>query len=182
MNKPTLLLISDLRGNSNAEYLLKYESFLESRFTVCKIDVCQLAEIHNSHEVDKNHSAFINEGGLTRAVKNLQEQYKGSVDFIIGFSIGGTVAWQACLQNLSVRRLICISATRLRKETQKPNCKIEVYFGKNDSHRPSENWKLLSSLESKIIAEVGHEFYKEDDFIKSFSLEFINETPTHQLA
>lgn len=174
MIKPTLLLISDLLGNSNADYLLKYESLLESRFAVSKVDVCKLAEIHNSKEIDPNHSAFINEGGLTKSVKNLQKQYTGSIDFLIGFSIGGTVAWQACLQNLSVRRLICISSTRLRKETQKPNCIIDVYYGKKDNHRPNQNWKLLSRLETKIIAGVGHEFYKRDEYIKSFCLELKN--------
>jgi len=167
MLKPTLLLISDILGNDQSQYLLTFESLLQSVFSVAKIDACYLGEIVNSNHIETNHSAFVNDGGLSKAAKNLNAVYH-DVDYIVGFSIGGTIAWQACLKKLNPKLLVCVSATRLRYEIEKPKCKTRLYFGNNDIYKPDHNWSLSHQVEIKI-REGGHDIYKDDSFIETIS-------------
>jgi len=165
MSKPNLLLISDLLGDINSSYLLLYKSLLKEKFNVTILDACQLGEVTNTKESDKNHDIFINKGGLIKAVENLVSS-KIKADLILGFSIGGTIAWKACLQKLEVNKLICISATRLRYETHYPNCEIELYFSFNDKYRPNSNWTLSKIINTTLISNSGHSIYKDETFIK----------------
>ena len=69
---------------------------------------------------------------------------------ILGFSIGGYIAWKAALEGLKVRNLTAVSATRLRFETTKPDCKIALIYGEHDTFQPSIDWYNRIELD-KII-------------------------------
>ncbi len=84
------------------------------------------------------HAQFVN-GGIKRAARKLCRKEKQAVN-VMAFSVGGVIAWKAALQVLPVKRLYAISATRLRYETKKPDCKCTLYFGEEDGYKPTVNW------------------------------------------
>lgn len=61
---------------------------------------------------DSLHQAFIN-GGVERAVASLLEKEKEPVD-ILGFSIGGFIAWKAAWKGLRVRSLTAVSSNKIK--------------------------------------------------------------------
>lgn len=71
MVKPRLLILSDLFGGNNPEWVKTYSEKLESKFEIQYYDVLELANIksHNFSESDI-HNQFLN-GGIDNAVESL---------------------------------------------------------------------------------------------------------------
>ena len=80
----------------------------------------------------------------------------------MGFSIGGTIAWKASLKGLKTTHLFSGSSTRLRYETEAPNCKIKLYFGDQDSNKPNSNWFLDLKVPVEIFQNQNHQLYFEE--------------------
>lgn len=153
-----VILLSDLwgfRGKSNLEKL--YHSELSGSTEFKYYDSSDLAGIPryimNEEEI---HQRFIN-GGIQHAVKELQK-LEQDVDAIIGLSIGGTIAWNYALKQ-KVNVLSCISATRLRYEKIKPESKINLIYGSNDTYKPDKVWFDRFGIEPTIISNEGHGLY-----------------------
>jgi pimeloyl-ACP methyl ester carboxylesterase len=89
---------------------------------------------------------------------------KNKID-ILAFSIGGTIAWKAILKGLKVERLFAVSSTRLRYETEVPDCEIKLYFGEKDNWKPDEYWFEKHQITPEIIKNKSHQMYLEKDFI-----------------
>ncbi|MEO8237445.1 MAG: alpha/beta hydrolase [Flavobacterium sp.] len=128
MAKPRLLILSDLFGGKNPEWVNYYVEKLKSKFEIQYYDVLELGDIDTIDSGEVNiHNQFLN-GGIDKAVEVLLHQEKEKVT-ILGFSIGGTIAWKAALKGLKVSHLIAVSSTRLRFETRfqiaKSNCILE---------------------------------------------------------
>ncbi|MFC0780383.1 alpha/beta hydrolase [Flavobacterium sp. HJSW_4] len=160
MKKPRLLLLSDLFGG-NPEWIQNYIEILEPKFQIQYYDVLKLAEIDSLIDEKEIHNQFLN-GGIEKAVTNLLNSEKENVA-ILGFSIGGTIAWKASLGGLKVKELVAVSSTRLRFETEMPNCKIKVYFGEKDLNAPNYNWFLDLKISNQIIENQGHLLYQEKE-------------------
>ncbi|WP_163408899.1 alpha/beta hydrolase family protein [Flavobacterium ajazii] len=164
--KPRLLILSDLFGGKNPEWVKLYTEILQSKFDVQYYDVRVLANIClESISESDIHDQFLN-GGIEKAVENLLKLEKEEI-VILGFSIGGTIAWKAALNGLKVSHLIAVSSTRLRFETQIPDCKINLYFGEKDLNVPNSEWFSDLNISNQFFENQGHQLYlqKENAFI-----------------
>ena len=157
MAKPKLLILSDLFGGENPKWINYYTNALESKFKIQYYDVLELANIDASNlaEVDI-HKQFIN-GGIDKAVETLLKLETDKVT-VLGF-IGGTIAWKASLQGLKTTHLFAVSSTRLRYETEVPNCESKVYFGENDPNKPLCKWFADLKIANTILQGQSHDFY-----------------------
>lgn len=137
--KPRLLILSDLFGGKNPKWIKLYSEILKSKFDIQYYDVLELGNINLGNFTKSDiHNQFLN-GGIDEAVENLLDYEKGEVA-ILGFSIGGTIAWKASLKGLNISQLVAVSSTRLRFETKIPECKIKLYFGEKDLNMPNSKW------------------------------------------
>ena len=160
MSKPKLLILSDLFGGENPEWIKPYTDLLESKFEIQYYDVLELANITISDLTEMDiHNQFLN-GGIDKAVDNLLELEKGKVA-VLGFSIGGTIAWKAVLKGLKVSHLTAVSSTRLRYETHLPDCKVKLYFGENDKNKPESQWFLNLDVSYEILQNMLHQLYRD---------------------
>ncbi|WP_281634723.1 alpha/beta hydrolase [Flavobacterium luteolum] len=158
--KSRLLILSDLFGG-NPEWIQTYIETLGLRFDVQYYDVLKLAQIDSSSDEKEIHNQFLN-GGIEKAVNNLLDLESGNAS-VLGFSIGGTIAWKACLRGLKVTELVAVSSTRLRFENEVPNCKIKLYFGKRDSNIPKYEWFSELGISNLIFENQDHLLYQEKE-------------------
>jgi hypothetical protein len=134
-----LIILSDIFGNIESDWYKYYQSILKEHFEVEIYDCCKLAEINLKDLTEEQiHNQFIN-GGIEKAVYNLLKKEKELVN-ILGFSIGGTIAWKAACKSLHVKNFTTVSSTRLRFENTKPSCKIKLFFAENDIYIPNNEW------------------------------------------
>ncbi|KFF18470.1 hypothetical protein [Flavobacterium hydatis] len=158
--KPRLLILSDLFGGKNPEWIKMYSDLLESKFDIQYYDVLELGGIDISNFEESNlHNQFLS-GGIDKAVDTLLQLEKGKV-IILGMSIGGTIAWKASLKGLNTIRFFAVSSTRLRYETESPNCELKLYFGEKDSNKPNSQWFLDLKIPNKILQNQNHQLYLE---------------------
>lgn len=152
-----LVLLSDIRGGA-ADRTGHYIRLLEGHFDVISYDCCELGGVpKNGTSMENRHQQFVN-GGIDRAVECML-QSETEVFGILGFSIGGTIAWKACLAGLRVRYLFAVSATRLRLETEKPDAEIDLFYGERDRFRPPGSWFHLLGISENRYKNEAHEFY-----------------------
>lgn len=158
MVKPRLLILSDLFGGKDSEWVKSYMDLLQSKFDIQYYNTPELAGIDVFDLTETEiHNQFLN-GGIDKAVENLLRLESCKV-VILGFSIGGTIAWKAALKALETSHLFAVSSTRLRYETESPNCKVKLYFGKKDPNKPNLQWFLDLNLENEILKNHDHQLY-----------------------
>jgi hypothetical protein len=160
MVKPRLLLLSDLFGG-NPEWTKCYAEILNSKFDVQYYDVLKLANINSSNDEADIHNQFLN-GGMDRAVERLLQLETKRVT-VLGFSIGGTIAWKAALKGLTTDCLFAVSSTRLRYENELPECSIKLYFGEKDLNKPNLEWFLNLNVSYKSFDDQKHQLYLENN-------------------
>jgi hypothetical protein len=162
--KPRLIILSDLWGKEKSKWVSDYIQLLNDKFEIQYYDCCELGEIDKTNYTEENlHSQFIN-GGIEKVAANLLKTEKNQID-VLAFSIGGTIAWKAALKGLNVRSLFAVSSTRLRYEDEIPKGTIKLYYGENDSNKPSENWFEKLSINFEIIKNKGHDFYIQNECV-----------------
>lgn len=154
-------MLSDLFGG-NPEWIQNYIEILEIKFDVQYYDVLKLAQIDSSSDEREIHNQFLN-GGIEKAVNSLLDFEKEKVA-ILGFSIGGTIAWKASLRGLQITQLVAVSSTRLRFETEIPSCKVKLYYGEKDLNKPNMQWFLDLKISNEIIENQDHILYQEKDY------------------
>ncbi len=161
-NRQRLIILSDLWGKEKSDWVTYYTSLLEDCFEVKYYDSCVLGNVDKSaYSEEKLHNQFV-DGGIAKAVKNmLKEEKENSI--VLGFSIGGYIAWKACNSGLKMQRLIAISSTRLRFETQKPLGAIALIYGEDDANKPDNNWFEKLGLKMNFYKNEGHELYKKKE-------------------
>lgn len=160
MNKPRLIILSDIFGSS--EEMKEYEKSLSPYFEIMTHDSRELAGV-NELPQSEVHSGFVN-GGIESAVTELGK-LNFQPDVVIGFSVGGTIAWKYALEN-SISALYLISATRLRNEIAKPKSAIHLFFGALEEHGPVSDWFRKMMLAPVVVKSLGHECYKDKDVIE----------------
>ena len=160
--KKRLVIISDLWGKEKSEWIIHYTQILKNYFDIEYYDCSELGEVDKSdYSEEKLHQQFI-DGGIERAVKKLIEIEKNPTTFLT-FSIGGTIAWKYGIETDKIDSLFCVSSTRLRKESIRPNGKITLYFGEDDAYKPDMEWFKIMKLNPNFIKDSGHQFYKDID-------------------
>jgi hypothetical protein len=161
MEKPRLLILSDLFGGKIPEWIKYYTEVLEFKFDIQYYDVLELSEIDTTNFNEKKiHNQFL-QGGIDKAVENLLNLEKEKVT-VLGFSIGGTIAWKASIKGLNISQLIAVSSTRLRFETDIPNCKIKLYFGGKDLNLPDLQWFFDLQISNQFFENQDHQLYLEE--------------------
>ncbi|PXY41514.1 alpha/beta hydrolase [Flavobacterium cheongpyeongense] len=170
--KPRLLILSDVFGGKNPEWVKLYIDLLELKFDIQYYDVLELANITvlDFTEMDI-HNQFLN-GGIDKAVHNLLELEKDEVA-VLGFSIGGTIAWKASLKGLKASYLIAVSSTRLRYETHLPDCKIKLYFGDKDLNLPDLKWFSDMKVSRHFFENQAHQLYLDQNNVAVICNEFL---------
>jgi hypothetical protein len=157
-----LIILSDLWGRQKSDWIVHYTNILQDHFIIEYYNSCELAEINlTEYEEEKIHYQFIN-GGIEKAIKNLMAQEKVSV-CVLGFSIGGYIAWKAAIEDFNVKSITAVSSTRLRNEEIKPKCEIDLIYGEDDSAKPKQEWFDKLELESKIYKGEKHDFYMKEE-------------------
>ena len=118
------------------------------------------------------HQQFLS-FGIDKAVAQLCQLEPHPVH-VLGFSVGGTIGWKYALANTKVASLTAISATRIRHETTLPNTSIKLYYGEQDSYKPSPDWFSRLNLNGTIIPNLGHQLYTDETFIKQLCESMVN--------
>lgn len=171
-----LLILSDLLGNRDTNWVNSYIDLLKHNFQVQFYDCCELAEIDTKlTDKDNIHQQFI-DGGIEKVVKKILQKEKDEINIIIGFSIGGLIAWKAVLSGLNVSYVCAVSSTRLRYETQKPNVLIDLFFAENDPYKPDEKWFEFMQLDKVIFKNEAHEFYMKEEVANEISLQIVEKS------
>ncbi|SEB80280.1 hypothetical protein SAMN04489761_1814 [Tenacibaculum sp. MAR_2009_124] len=170
--KRKLIILSDLWGNKEIDWIYGYVSELRNKFEIVFYDVRELASIDTSKEEEESiHKEFLS-GGIERAIERLKLEELTKDSILLGFSIGGTIGWKYAIETGLVAKLICISSTRLRYEKVKPSCEIDLYFGNKDTYAPDEKWFEELAI-NKITLEGGHTIYKKESFSKFISFQLL---------
>lgn len=160
--KERLILLSDLWGEEKSEWLTFYTSVLEQHFVLQYYDCCELGDIDKSDYSEKNlHHQFIN-GGIEKAVENLLQKEKESV-IVLGFSIGGTIAWKAAISGLKTKSIFALSSTQLRHESEKPFGNIELFYGELDPYKPDEDWLEKMDINVNLYPNESHNMYQKKE-------------------
>lgn len=163
--KPRLVILSDLWGKGKSEWVKTYEEILKHDYEIRFYDCCELGELEISDYSEiKLHEQFVN-GGIETAAQKLVYLEKGKID-VMAFSIGGTIAWSAALKGLDIGNMLAISSTRLRYETEVPNCEIMLYFGEKDNNNPNEAWLKKNETICEVVNGKRHDMYYESNFAR----------------
>ena len=161
-----VLLLSDLWGHLDALWADSFKNILDPSYLIEFIDMVKLGNIDTSiPDETLLHKQFL-KTGISRASRALLNMVN-LTDIVIGCSIGGVIAWKAALQGLSLKKMICISSTRLRYEKHSPDVSTKLIFGKDDPYKPDDNWFDSLSVDYKTVAG-GHEIYKNNQIIKEY--------------
>lgn len=156
-----LIILSDMWGAAKSEWPGHYIGRLKGQFEIAYYDSRTLADIEgNIQDGEALHDLFVN-GGADRAVNQLLKLEK-KADAILGSSIGGWIAWKACLAGLNVQDLVAVSATRLRHETRRPSARISLFYGSSDPFIPREAWFADMGVEPALFNGEGHRMYEQD--------------------
>ena len=162
-----IVIISDLWGRRRSQWVNNFRELLPGSSEIQFYDACELGLIDLSeYSEDAIHSQFV-DGGIDRAVEELIQR-ESVPKVYIGCSVGGAIAWKAALRGLKVERLVTVSSTRLRYETEKPNCPIDAFFGEFDTHKPGPEWFDRIALEQQTIPRGHHQIYKDRSLIRRF--------------
>lgn len=160
MAKPRLVILSDIYGLThpgwNDEYINLLSPHFEIQYYDCRVLGGVDLEIKEGEEI---HRQFI-EFGIEKAINTLLRLEKEEI-VLLGFSIGGTIAWQAVLKGLKASRLFAVSSTRLRLETHKLDIPVFLSFGEKDKNKPGLKWFEKMDLKPEMIPGKGHGFYRD---------------------
>lgn len=171
--KKEIVIVSDLWGAEQSEWVDQFESALSETHTIKFYDSCELGEINIDRYEEKDiHRQFV-EFGIEQAANKLFSLEKETKMFI-GCSVGGVIAWKAGMLGMPIEQLIAISSTRLRKETYRPDFPITLYYGQADQFKPGPLWIENMGKDQVHILNGGHEIYKETEVV-SMILKGVNE-------
>lgn len=160
--KTRLVILSDMWGLDHSAWMDRYLRALDPAFRIQLYDVRVLGNVAtgNSDEAVL-HAAFVH-GGIDAAASKLLELEPEQVD-ILAFSVGGTIAWKAGMKGMSIGHLYAVSSTRLRLQTAKPHCTIQLFHGADDPYQAPGSWYAKLKLDPPQMESGGHTFYAAID-------------------
>lgn len=156
-----LIILSDMWGAAKSDWPGHYIGKLRGQFEIAYYDSRTLANISDHIQNEEAlHDLFVN-GGADRAVVELLK-LETEAEFILGFSIGGWIAWKACLAGLNVQDLVAVSATRLRHETRRPSAWISLFYGSLDPFIPGDAWFVAMGVRPILYRGESHGMYEQE--------------------
>ena len=160
----SLLLLSDIDGWEDCEWLDLYKENLKAFKSVDYKDVLNLAGISSNLDKSKRHELLVN-GGIESCIQSLSSSDK-RYSHVMGFSIGATIAWYYTdLSKLDFDSIVCVSGTRLRFCEEKHSKNVSMIFGSQDSFKPTSQWFFKMGIHVLILPDHNHEFYKEQSSV-----------------
>lgn len=170
--KKRLIILSDLWGSKNSDWVSQYSEVLKEYFEIQFYDCRELGEVNiEDSNQESIHQQFLS-FGIEKAVTNLLEKEQNALS-ILAFSIGGSIAWEATLKGLKADYICALSSTRLRFESQKPNVNIDLFFAENDPYKPNKDWFLQHKIDYNLYKNKAHEIYKEPEVAKAICRQII---------
>ena len=149
-------------GALNDAWKHYYLDALTPYFELIWLDARVLADIDPTiTDQEGLHQAFT-AGGIEQAVEKLIEA-RYATTHLLAFSVGGVIAWRYALRIQGVQSLTAVSATRLRKEFEVPECDIKLYFGAEDQFRPDQAWAESKPIECVVVPKKKHPCYRETE-------------------
>ncbi|WP_052954407.1 hypothetical protein [Microvirga vignae] len=122
-----------------------------------------LGELLGVPQRDEELYRSLVQGGFDAAAAKVVERF-GDAEIGLGYSSGGAVLWKSVLHGLCLKRLACISSTRLRDEDPHAmTIPALTVFGDQDASRPTTSWGEGSRLDRLLLRGAGHSFYAEKD-------------------
>lgn len=123
-------------------------------------------------EASDAYRYFINEVGFDyyKEIEQLIETRKLTYDkvFVIGFSVGATIAWRCC-ENLKCDGIICCYGSRIRDYLQlEPCCPVQLLFAEQDSFDVDS---VMMKLREKSNVEL-HKLKASHGFMDQYSTHF----------
>lgn len=165
--KRKLWILSDINTKSNEKWINNYINLLNTDFDVSYFNIRDLADIPlDKADIEAVHQDFL-AFGIDKTVSYLLTQ-NTTPDILLGFSLGGTIAWKYALKK-NISYLFAISSTRLRYENQVPNSEIYLELGELDVYKPRIDWFKNKTFNYNIRANSEHEFYKETGYIQELT-------------
>ena len=160
--RPKLLILSDMWGLDRCEWIKQYVELLDPIFSILLYDSRALGDVRVADAAEEDiHAAFI-AAGVDTAADKLLEMEPGKVD-ILAFSMGGSIAWKAGLKGMHIGHLFAVSSTRLRLQTEKPDCRIQLFNGTDDPFHLKPSWFEKLKLDPPLMENGGHDFYTRHD-------------------
>lgn len=171
--KEQIVIVSDMWGAQNSAFFNSEMRILAHNYDLTFYDSSVLGDVKIGHLGEESiHQQFVDFGIRNAANKLLTLEKEPK--FYIGCSVGGTIIWKAGLLGLPIKNLVAISSTRLRLETEKPNCPLKLFFGELDESKPNLDWFLTLSIAMNIIPGHSHSIYTEkscmDQIIKDLEI------------
>lgn len=172
--KERLLLISDLWGFQNSDWLELYLGQLEQHFEVSIFDCYVQSDIDLTLTSETAiHQYFIKQG-MTICSEKLAEITQNKTS-ILAFSIGGTIAWKTALKGIQFNLFFAVSSTRLRLENKRPTGNIHLFYGTHDNSRPTDAWFTENNISYTLFNDKKHNLYIEQDCIQTLCSSLIKE-------
>ncbi|MET1257903.1 hypothetical protein ABV409_01090 [Flagellimonas sp. DF-77] len=168
-----LVVLSDMWGVKKGLWITSYFGYLQQYYDITFYDCQQLANINELVNTKENlHKAFVDGGIATAAAHLLRKETEAS--HYLAFSTGGTIAWKAALMGLPMKSLTAVSPTRIRMESQKPDCEMNLIFGGNDAFKPDTHWESQIGVDLEVIPNFGHELYSDEKIIGDVCMDLLN--------
>lgn len=161
-----IIFLSDLWGENQFDWVDYYVKKCSGKYEVKTYDSCALGEIDTSNYKEAILHQQFKTFGIERAVHNLLALEKNPCK-VIGFSVGGIIAWQAIDAGLNTQTFIGVSATRLRLETEKIPCAVFLFYGEKDLYQPTQEWYSRMGVAPKIMANEKHDMYTKSTIADS---------------
>ncbi len=169
-----LVVLSDMWGIRKGLWVTSYLGYLQQHYDIVYYDCQELAQINIENETEENlHDAFVSGGIDTAVMELLKKEGNAKSSRYLAFSTGGTIAYKAGLAGLPIKFLYAVSATRIRKEIQKPLFNTRFIYGSNDKFRPTDVWASNLDVELSIMEGFDHNFYSEEKIMKDICQEFL---------
>ncbi|WP_288426860.1 alpha/beta hydrolase [uncultured Agrobacterium sp.] len=148
-----IIVISDIHGRpKDVNWLSEYGQINFIKLS----DLCEDPSLSGS----ELHSYLFEGEGLQHVVSRLKD-FAADKTHGIGFSAGGTALWLAAKDGLEIEKLVCVSSTRLRYETDNLDIPTFTFWGELDPNRPSDEWCQSTPGYSRVYAGQSHNFYDE---------------------
>lgn len=153
------LVVLDIFGQpSKIEWLAHYGA----------VDCLNLGDLSGrpALNAEELHRHLFEQDGMREVVRRLLDFAKDGL-IGVGFSAGGTALWRAVREGLQLKKLVCVSSTRLRHEPNGLAIPTYTLWGELDPHRPGEQWCRSVPGYSIVYRGLRHNFYDETDEVNS---------------
>lgn len=180
-NKKALIVLPEIYGINKFMEDVCFEYHMQGFDVFCPNMLQRTSFLYS--EGSKAYQHFINTVGfdfyikINQMIDQLKLQYKKV--FIIGFSVGATIAWRCC-ENLKCDGIIGCYGSRIRDYLLlQPYCPVLLLFAEQDSFDVNS---VIKQLEGKSNVEIyklkaSHGFM--DQYSKCFSKEQARISKTH---